>query len=158
MQFPDPGSAESPIQYKDNYDNFIGGKWVPPVEGRYFDNISPVTGHPYCQVARSTAADVELALDAAHAAADAWGRTSVAERAGVLLGIADRIEANLETFETILEPAMDQISAKAPGPVARAHLCPCVVCKRFRRACSVRRITAHSRSRRLFGSCSRVLA
>ncbi|HQA18045.1 MAG TPA: aldehyde dehydrogenase family protein, partial [Novosphingobium sp.] len=56
-----------------SYDNFIGGKWVAPVNGRYFDNISPITGEAVCQIARSDAADIELALDAAHAAKDAWG-------------------------------------------------------------------------------------
>ncbi len=63
------------IPYKAKYDNFIGGKWVAPVNGEYFDVISPITGQNYTQVARSSADDVELALDAAHAAADAWGET-----------------------------------------------------------------------------------
>ncbi len=79
-----------------SYDNFIGGKWVAPVSGRYFDNVSPITGLPVCQVARSDAADIELALDAAHAAREAWGRTSPAERALILHRIADRMEANLD--------------------------------------------------------------
>ncbi|HOB13821.1 MAG TPA: aldehyde dehydrogenase family protein [Novosphingobium sp.] len=78
-----------------SYDNFIGGKWVAPVNGRYFDNISPITGEAVCQIARSDAADIELALDAAHAAKDAWGRTSPAERALILHRIADRMEENL---------------------------------------------------------------
>ncbi|MHA7886605.1 aldehyde dehydrogenase [Roseicyclus sp.] len=82
--------------FKLRYDNFIGGTFVPPVNGRYFDNITPITGAKVCEVARSDAADVELALDAAHAAKDAWGRTSAAERSNVLLRIADRLEANLE--------------------------------------------------------------
>ncbi|WP_047758314.1 aldehyde dehydrogenase, partial [Geobacillus sp. ZGt-1] len=73
-----------------------GGKWVPPVDGEYFENISPVTGQAYCEVPRSRAADIELALDAAHAAKDAWGRTSPAERARILNKIADRMEENLE--------------------------------------------------------------
>ena len=77
------------------YDNFIGGRWVAPKAGRYFDNVSPITGKPVCQVARSDADDVELALDAAHAAKDAWGRTSPAERALILNRIADRMEENL---------------------------------------------------------------
>ena len=64
-----------------SYGNFIGGKWVEPVEGRYFDNLSPVTGTKLCQIARSTAEDIELALDAAHKAKDAWGKTPAAERA-----------------------------------------------------------------------------
>ncbi|MBF9061153.1 aldehyde dehydrogenase family protein [Rhodobacterales bacterium HKCCSP123] len=82
--------------FKLRYDNFIGGRFVPPVNGRYFDNITPITGAKVCEVARSDAADVELALDAAHAAKDAWGRTSAAERSNVLLKIADRLEANLD--------------------------------------------------------------
>ena len=82
------------------YDNFIGGQWVAPKSGRYFDNISPVTGQPIGQIARSDAADVEAALDAAHAAKGAWGRTSPAERALILNRIADRMEENLELLAT----------------------------------------------------------
>jgi aldehyde dehydrogenase len=82
--------------FAERYDNFIGGKWVAPRSGKYFDNASPVTGQVICQIARSDAQDVEAALDAAHAAKDAWGRTSVAERANILNRIADRMEANLE--------------------------------------------------------------
>jgi len=82
--------------YKAKYDNYIGGKWVPPVDGQYFDNVSPVTGKVFCQVARSTEKDVNLALDAAHAAKDAWGKTSTTERANILNKIADAMEANLE--------------------------------------------------------------
>jgi aldehyde dehydrogenase len=78
------------------YDNFIGGKWTPPRAGRYFDNPSPITGKRICQIARSDAGDIEAALDAAHAAHAAWGRTPVAERALILNRIADRMEANLE--------------------------------------------------------------
>ena len=78
------------------YGNFIGGKWVAPAAGRYFDNFSPVNGAKLCEIARSDATDVEAALDAAHAAKDAWGRTSVAERALILNRIADRMEENLE--------------------------------------------------------------
>jgi aldehyde dehydrogenase len=82
--------------FAERYDNFIGGKWVAPQSGKYFDNVSPVTGKAVCKIARSDAADIEAALDAAHAAKDAWGRTSVVERAIVLNRIADRMEANLE--------------------------------------------------------------
>jgi aldehyde dehydrogenase len=82
--------------FKDRYDNFIGGKFVPPVHGRYFDNITPITGAKVCEVARSDVADVELALDAAHDAREAWGRTSASERANILLKIADRLEDNLQ--------------------------------------------------------------
>jgi aldehyde dehydrogenase len=82
--------------FAERYDNFIGGRWVAPRSGKYFDNISPVTGQIVCKIARSDAADVEAALDAAHAAKEAWGRTSVVERALILNRIADRMEANLE--------------------------------------------------------------
>ncbi|PUA20245.1 aldehyde dehydrogenase [Glaciimonas sp. PCH181] len=82
--------------FKQRYDNFIGGKFVPPVKGEYFENVSPVLGKTFCEVARSTAEDVDLALDAAHAAKRAWGRTSPTDRANILLKIADRMEANLE--------------------------------------------------------------
>ncbi len=88
------------IPFKAKYDNFINGKWVAPVKGEYFDVISPVTGQNYTKAARSTAEDVELALDAAHAAADAWGTTSTTDRANILLKIADRIEENLELIAT----------------------------------------------------------
>ncbi len=90
--------AASP--FKTRYDNFIGGRFTPPNAGRTFDNTSPVTGQVLCQVARSDASDVEAALDAAHAAKDAWGRTSVAERANVLNKIADRMEQNLQLLAT----------------------------------------------------------
>jgi aldehyde dehydrogenase len=96
MTYIAPGQAGSITSFPDRYENFIGGKWVAPVEGEYFANVSPVTGEPFVQVARSKAADVELALDAAHAAAEAWGRTSVAERSRTLLKIADRMEEHLE--------------------------------------------------------------
>jgi aldehyde dehydrogenase len=81
--------------FKKRYDNFIGGRFVPPVGGEYFTNVSPVIGHPFTEIARSTAEDVELALDAAHAARESWGRTSVAERAVILNKIADRMEERL---------------------------------------------------------------
>jgi aldehyde dehydrogenase len=96
MIYAQPGQEGSVVTFKPRYDNFIGGEWVAPVEGRYFENITPVTGQAFTEVARSSAADIEKALDAAHAAADAWGKTSVTERSSVLLKIADRIEANLE--------------------------------------------------------------
>ncbi len=94
--FAAPGEEGSPVSLKPRYENFIGGEWVAPVDGRYQENLSPVTGEPFCEVPRSTAADIELALDAAHAAKDAWGATPAAERAKVLNAIADAIEANLE--------------------------------------------------------------
>src|ERR1700757_1291386 len=82
--------------FAERYDNFIVGQWVAPRSGKYFDNVSPVTGQVVCKIARSEAEDIEAALDAAHAAKDAWGRTSVVERAMILNRIADRMEANLE--------------------------------------------------------------
>src|SRR3546814_14602759 len=81
--------------YEKHYENYIGGRWVPPVSGNYFDNISPITGKVFCEVARSDAADIEAALDAAHAARKQWGETSVTERSAVMLRIADRMEQNL---------------------------------------------------------------
>ena len=96
MVFANPGTPGSLVTFDQRYDNYIGGKWVPPVKGQYFDNVSPITGEVYCDVARSTAEDVELALDAAHAAKDAWGKTSTTERSNILLKIADRIEADLQ--------------------------------------------------------------
>ena len=84
--------------FKARYDNYIGGAWVAPAAGRYFDNTSPVNGQVLCQIARSDAADIERALDAAHAAKDAWGTTSAAERAVILNKIADRMEANLQAL------------------------------------------------------------
>jgi aldehyde dehydrogenase len=84
------------VELKPRYENFIGGKWVPPSGGEYNENLSPVTGKPFCEVPRSTPDDIELALDAAHAARDAWGETSLTERAAVLNKIADAIERNHE--------------------------------------------------------------
>ncbi|MFI9276018.1 aldehyde dehydrogenase family protein [Kitasatospora sp. NPDC052896] len=89
---------QPPTSFRPRYEHWIGGAWVPPVRGRYFENPTPVTGQVFCEVARGTAEDIELALDAAHAAAPAWGRTPPAERALVLSRMADRIEANLETL------------------------------------------------------------
>ena len=91
-----PGTAGSPVALKARYENFIGGAWVPPTTGEYRANLTPGTGRPFCEVASSAPADVELALDAAHAAKDAWAAKSPAERAAVLDAIADVMEANLE--------------------------------------------------------------
>jgi aldehyde dehydrogenase len=93
--------VQKQVLIRDRYENYIGGKWVAPVEGRYFDNPSPVTGKNLCQVPRSTAADIELALDAAHKAKDAWGKTSAAERSKVLNRIADTLESKLELVAMI---------------------------------------------------------
>ncbi len=89
------------VALRPRYDNFIGGKWVAPVDGDYFDNISPITGKPVCQIARSQAADIELALDAAHKAKDAWGNTAPAKRAEILNKIADRMEENLKVLAAV---------------------------------------------------------
>jgi aldehyde dehydrogenase len=86
------------MSYESRYDNFIGGQWVAPAKGRYFENPTPVTGQTFCEVARSDEADVGKALDAAHAAAPAWGKTSPAARAAVLNKIADRIEAHKDAL------------------------------------------------------------
>ncbi|MCT1920870.1 aldehyde dehydrogenase family protein [Brevibacterium luteolum] len=94
--YSQPGSEGAKVAFESRYDNYIGGDWVKPVKGNYFENVTPVTGQAFTEVARSTAEDVELALDAAHKAAPAWGKTSVAERAVILNKIADRMEENLE--------------------------------------------------------------
>ena len=96
MIYAEPNTPDSPVQFKERYDNYIGGKWVPAVDGQTFENISPVTGKAFCEVARSNEKDIELALDAAHQAREAWGKTSVAERSSILNRIADRLESNLE--------------------------------------------------------------
>ena len=98
MLYAYPNTENSPVQFRKKYDNFINGEWVAPVDGEYFDNPSPIDGKVICQVARSKAADIEKALDAAHAAKDAWGKTSVTERSNLLLKLADSIEANLENI------------------------------------------------------------
>ncbi len=119
MIYAFPGQAGAKVQYKSKYDNFIGGKWVAPVKGEYFDVITPITGKVYTKAARSSAEDVELALDAAHAAADKWGKTAVADRANILLKIADRLEANLEILayaETVDngKPIRETLNADVP--------------------------------------------
>ena len=98
MIYASPGSPDCKVQFKNRYENYIGGEWTPPVDGEYFENVSPVTGKPFCEIPRSKAADIDKALDAAHAAADSWGKTSVTERAILLNKIADTMEANLETL------------------------------------------------------------
>ena len=93
---PRPQAVDPSAIFKRRYANYIGGQWVEPRSGQYFDNLTPVTGKVFTQVPRSNAEDIELALDAAHAAKDAWGKASTTERANVLLRIADRIEQNLD--------------------------------------------------------------
>ena len=91
-----PGTPDAKFSYKPRYEHWIGGEWVKPVKGQYFEDISPVNGKPFCEVARGTAEDIDAALDAAHRAAPAWGKTSATERAAVLNRIADVIDANTE--------------------------------------------------------------
>ncbi|QZP17904.1 aldehyde dehydrogenase family protein [Methylophilales bacterium] len=104
---------------KEKYDNYINNKWVKPADGKYFENITPISGKPFCEVARSNEKDINLALDAAHAAKDGWGKTSATERANILLKIADRMEQNLETIalaETIDngKPIRETMAADIP--------------------------------------------
>jgi aldehyde dehydrogenase len=96
--FAQPGQPGSVMSYQSRYDNWIGGQRVAPVKGQYFENPTPVTGQGFTEIARGTAEDIELALDAAHQAAPAWGRMSITERANILNKIADRMEANLEAL------------------------------------------------------------
>jgi aldehyde dehydrogenase len=96
MIYAKPNTEGSLVTYKERYGNYINNEWVPPVNGVYYTNISPVTGEAFCEIPRSTAEDIDLALDAAHAAKDAWGKTSVTDRSNTLLRIADRLEENLE--------------------------------------------------------------
>ncbi|MFG2222578.1 aldehyde dehydrogenase family protein [Streptomyces sp. NPDC048644] len=97
-RYASPGSADAVMSYEPRYDHWIGGEFVAPAQGRYFENPTPVNGRPFTEIARGTAEDVERALDAAHAAAPGWARTSPAERAAVLNKIADRMEQNLEAL------------------------------------------------------------
>ena len=94
--YASPGQPDSLVKFRSRYEHFIGGEWVAPVKGQYFENITPVTGKAFCEVGRGTAEDIEAALDAAHAAAPAWNKTTPAERAIMLNKIADRMEQNLE--------------------------------------------------------------
>lgn len=96
MRYADPNTDGAKINFKEKYDNFIGGQWVAPVKGEYFDNISPVNGKPFAKVAKSSPEDIELALDAAHTAKTKWNAASPTERSNLLLKIADRLEQNIE--------------------------------------------------------------
>ena len=117
--YSQPGQPGSVASYLPRYDNWIGGKRVPPVKGKYFDNPTPVTGQTFCEIARGAAEDIELALDPAHRAAPAWGRMSITDRANILNKIADRMEANLE-FLAVVEtwdngkPVRETLAADIP--------------------------------------------
>jgi aldehyde dehydrogenase len=119
MIYASPQAAGAPVQFKTRYDNFIGGRFVPAQDGRTFDVITPISGKVYTQAARSSERDIEAALDAAHAAAAKWAATSPAERANLLLKIADRIEQNTERLayaETVDngKPMRETLNADIP--------------------------------------------
>jgi aldehyde dehydrogenase len=124
MIYAAPGQADAKIQYKARYDNYIGGKWTPPVKGQYFDVVTPITGKVYTQAARSDAADIELALDAAHAAAEQWGKTDPTTRSNILLKIADRIDQNTELLayaETVDNGKAIRETLNADIPLSADH-------------------------------------
>ncbi|TCV05644.1 aldehyde dehydrogenase [Sphingobacterium alimentarium] len=117
------GAIQRPT-FKERYDNFIGGKFVPPVQGKYFDNISPLDGKAFTQAAHSTKEDLELAVDAAHKAFQTWSKTSATERSIILNKIADRIEQNLEyiaAVETIDNGKAVRETLNADIPLAIDH-------------------------------------
>ncbi len=119
MRYASPNTPDAIYKHKAKYDNFIGGKWVPPLDGDYFDVITPISGKVYTKVARSNAKDVELALDAAHKASESWGKTSATTRSDILLKIADRLEKNLEVLayvETVDngKPIRETLNADIP--------------------------------------------
>ena len=124
MLYASPNTPEAKLAFKPEYDNFINGRFVKPVKGQYFDVITPISGKVYTRAARSTAEDIDLALDAAHAAAAKWGATNAAERANVLLKIADRIEQNLELLayaETVDNGKPIRETLNADIPLAADH-------------------------------------
>ena len=124
MRYAAPGTPGAKVSFKPRYGNFIGGQWLPPAGGEYFEDISPITGRAFCEIPRSQKDDVERALDAAHAAKAAWGKTSPAERAGLLLRIADRMEQNLEMLavaETFSNGKPIRESLAADLPLAVDH-------------------------------------
>ncbi|MBP7645615.1 MAG: aldehyde dehydrogenase [Comamonas sp.] len=124
MSYVLPGQSGALHQYQAQYDNYIGGQWVPPATGTYFDVVTPINGSVYTKAARGTAADIEKALDAAHAAADAWGKKSVTERSNILLQIADRIDANRELLayvETIDNGKAIRETLNADIPLTADH-------------------------------------
>jgi len=98
MIYANPNQEGAVVTFKDRYENYIDGQWIAPVLGEYFTNHTPITGAKICEVPRSSSEDIELALDAAHAIKAVWGKTSVTDRSNLLLKIADKIEANLESL------------------------------------------------------------
>ena len=118
MKYVPPGQPGSIVSVKPRYENFIGGKWLAPTHGKYRVNVTPATAGPITEVAESTPEDVELALDAAHAAKDAWGEASATERAAVLNAIADVIEKNKEMLAVAESWGERQTG---PGDPGRRH-------------------------------------
>lgn len=131
MIYNNPGQPGSLVSFKSHYGNFIGGQWLEPVDGQYFENTSPVTGEVICHIPRSNEKDINLALDAAHAAKESWGKTSVTERSNLLLKIADRIEQNLE----MLAVAETWDNGKAVRETLAADLPLCVDHFRYYAGC-----------------------
>ena len=130
MIYAKPGTAGAVVTLKSRYGNYIGGEFVAPVGGQYFTNTSPVDASTIGEFPRSDAKDIDKALDAAHAAADAWGKTSVQDRALVLLKIADRIEANLELLavaETWDNGKAVRETLNADVPLAADHFRYCLL-------------------------------
>jgi aldehyde dehydrogenase len=130
---PIQGSLVAGFAFKPRYDNFIGGKFTAPVGGQYFDNVSPITGQVFTQAARSTEADINLALDAAHAAAEAWGKTPIAARAQILNRIADKMEQNLDLLayvETVDNGKPIRETTFADIPLAIDHIRYFAACAR----------------------------
>ena len=130
---PLSGSSVKGFSFKERYDNFIGGRFVAPLAGRYFDNVSPITGQVFTQAARSTEADIALALDAAHGAAEGWGKMAIAARAQILNRIADRMEQNLDLLayvETVDNGKPIRETTFADIPLAIDHLRYFAACAR----------------------------
>ncbi len=130
---PLSGTNLSGFSFKPRYDNFINGKFTAPLGGQYFDNVSPITGHVFTQAARSTEADINLALDAAHAAAEAWGKQTMAARALILNRMADKLEQNLDLLayvETVDNGKPIRETTLADIPLAIDHLRYFAACAR----------------------------
>jgi len=129
MRYVPPGQPGSIVSVDPRYENYIGGKWLAPTEGKYRVNLSPATAKPICEVAESTPGDVELALDAAHAAKDEWGDRSGAERARVLNAIADAIDENREMLAVTEswengKPVRETLAADIPLPLTTSGTLP----------------------------------
>ncbi|WHP07576.1 aldehyde dehydrogenase family protein [Acinetobacter corruptisaponis] len=119
MRYINPNQPDSKVQFKSQYENFIGGQWVAPVRGEYFDNVSPVDGKVFTKIPRSSVEDIELALDAAHKAKAEWNKSSPTVRSNILLKIADRMEANLEMLAVVEtwdngKPVRETLAADIP--------------------------------------------